>query len=153
MLIPKRLRSKSGGNQPEEYVQMERTAAGKREMCGGRAALLFTQAAPYHPSRSRGPPRLVHPLSASQPRVLLSSFRSHAMRAATRIFASNLNPKMAQRFYALVLLPTVRDDINANKRLNYHYYMALKKALYKPAAFFKVSCAASSRPHMSPPLR
>ena len=38
---------------------------------------------------------------------------AHAMRAATRIFASNLNPKMAQRFYALVLLPTVRDDIQA----------------------------------------
>ena len=35
---------------------------------------------------------------------------------------------MAQRFYALVLMPVVRDDIAVNKRLNYHYYMALKKA-------------------------
>ena len=60
-----------------------------------------------------------------------------AMRAATRIFASNLNPRMAQRFYNLVLLPTVRDDIKENKKLNYHYYMALKKAMYKPTAFFK----------------
>jgi essential nuclear protein 1 len=60
-----------------------------------------------------------------------------AMYAATRIFASNLNPKMAQRFYNLVLLDSVRADIQANKRLNYHYYMSLKKSVYKPAAFFK----------------
>ena len=60
-----------------------------------------------------------------------------AMFAATRIFASNLNPKMAQRFFNLVLLDSVRADIVDNKRLNYHYYMALKKALYKPASWFK----------------
>jgi len=60
-----------------------------------------------------------------------------AMYAATRIFASNLNPKMAQRFYNLVLLDAVRADIYSNKKLNYHYYMALKKSVYKPAAFFK----------------
>lgn len=60
-----------------------------------------------------------------------------AMYAATRIFASNLNPKMAQRFYHLVLLDSVRSDVSSNKKLNYHYYMALKKAVYKPAAFFK----------------
>jgi essential nuclear protein 1 len=60
-----------------------------------------------------------------------------AMFAATRIFASNLNPKMAQRFYNLVLLDSVRADIQGNKKLNYHYFMALKKSVYKPAAFFK----------------
>jgi essential nuclear protein 1 len=61
----------------------------------------------------------------------------HAMFAATRLFASNLNPKMAQRFYNIFLLEHVRQDIRENKRLNYHLYMALKKALYKPQAFFK----------------
>ena len=60
-----------------------------------------------------------------------------AMYAATRIFASNLNPRMAQRFYNLVLLDAVRADIYANKKLNYHYYESLKKSVYKPAAFFK----------------
>ena len=60
-----------------------------------------------------------------------------AMYAATRIFASNLNPKMAQRFFHLVLLDAVRADIYTNKKLNYHYYASLKKAVYKPAAFFK----------------
>lgn len=56
---------------------------------------------------------------------------------ATRLFASNLNAKMAQRFYSLVLLPRIRDDIAEYKRLNFHLYMALRKALFKPAAFFK----------------
>ena len=60
-----------------------------------------------------------------------------AMYAATRIFASNLNPKMAQRFYYLVLLDACRADVQSNKKMNYHYYMSLKKAVYKPAAFFK----------------
>ena len=60
-----------------------------------------------------------------------------AMFQATRIFASNLNTAKSQHFYNLVLLPRVRDDISEYKRLNFHLYMALKKALYKPAAFFK----------------
>lgn len=60
-----------------------------------------------------------------------------AMYAATRIFASNLNPKMAQRFYYLVLLDAIRADVYQNKKLNYHYYQSLKKCVYKPAAFFK----------------
>jgi essential nuclear protein 1 len=61
----------------------------------------------------------------------------HATYAATRIFASNFNPAKAQRFFNLVLLPKCRDDIFSNKRLNFHYYLALKKATYKPAAFYK----------------
>jgi essential nuclear protein 1 len=60
-----------------------------------------------------------------------------AIYQATRIFASNLNAKMAQRFYNLVLLPRIRDDINEYRRLNFHLYQALRKALFKPAAFFK----------------
>ena len=44
---------------------------------------------------------------------------------------------MAQRFFNLVLLPRVRDDIAEYKRLNFHLYMALKKALFKPGAWFK----------------
>ncbi|NWY75171.1 BYST protein, partial [Erithacus rubecula] len=60
-----------------------------------------------------------------------------AMYQATRIFSSNLKERMAQRFYNLVLLPRVRDDIAEYKRLNFHLYMALKKALFKPAAWFK----------------
>ncbi|ORY95736.1 Bystin-domain-containing protein [Syncephalastrum racemosum] len=61
----------------------------------------------------------------------------HAVYEATRMFTSNMKVRQAQRFFTLVLLERVRDDIQENKKLNYHLYMALKKAMYKPAAFFK----------------
>ncbi|KAL0281285.1 UNVERIFIED_CONTAM: hypothetical protein PYX00_002318 [Menopon gallinae] len=44
---------------------------------------------------------------------------------------------MAQRFYNLVLYPRIRDDIAEYKRLNFHLYQALRKALFKPGAFMK----------------
>eukprot|EP00216_Chloropicon_sp_CCMP2111_P003102 CAMPEP_0198239396 /NCGR_PEP_ID=MMETSP1446-20131203/4811_1 /TAXON_ID=1461542 ORGANISM="Unidentified sp, Strain CCMP2111" /NCGR_SAMPLE_ID=MMETSP1446 /ASSEMBLY_ACC=CAM_ASM_001112 /LENGTH=451 /DNA_ID=CAMNT_0043921977 /DNA_START=3 /DNA_END=1358 /DNA_ORIENTATION=+ len=61
----------------------------------------------------------------------------HAMYEATRIFASNLNAKMAQRFFSLVLLPRVREEIRSQKKLHFALFQALKKATYKPGAFFK----------------
>jgi essential nuclear protein 1 len=61
----------------------------------------------------------------------------NAMYQATRVFASNLNARMAQRFYSLVLLPRAREDINENKRLHFAIYQAIKKAVYKPSAFYK----------------
>ncbi|XP_027195078.1 bystin [Dermatophagoides pteronyssinus] len=60
-----------------------------------------------------------------------------AMFQATRLFASNLKERMAQRFFNLVLMPRIRDDIEEYKRLNFHLYQSLKKALFKPGAFFK----------------
>ena len=44
---------------------------------------------------------------------------------------------MAQRFFNLILLPRVRDDIDTYQRLNFHLFQALRKALFKPGAFFK----------------
>ena len=61
----------------------------------------------------------------------------HAMYQATRLFSSNLNEHMAQRFYVLVLLPRVRDDIQEHKRLHHALYQALRKATFKPGAWFK----------------
>ncbi|KAF8407719.1 hypothetical protein HHK36_006854 [Tetracentron sinense] len=61
----------------------------------------------------------------------------NAMYQATRIFSSNFGVRKAQRFYKLVLLQRVREDIRKNKRLHFALYQALKKSLYKPAAFFK----------------
>lgn len=61
----------------------------------------------------------------------------NAMYQATRIFASNLGARRAERFYKLVLLPRVREDIRKNKRLHFALYQSLKKSLYKPAAFNK----------------
>jgi essential nuclear protein 1 len=66
-----------------------------------------------------------------------------ACHAATRIFVSNMKPAQAQVFLQGVVLDAVREDIaNPNstknrRKLNVHYYEALKRALYKPAAFFK----------------
>ncbi|CAO2821957.1 unnamed protein product [Amaranthus hypochondriacus] len=60
-----------------------------------------------------------------------------AVYQATRIFASNMSSKRAERFYKLVLLPRVREDIRKHKRLHFELFQTLKKALYKPAAFNK----------------
>jgi len=60
-----------------------------------------------------------------------------AVYQATRIFTANLKEKFAQRFFNQLLLPRVRDDIDTYQRLNYHLYQALRKALFKPGAFFK----------------
>lgn len=60
-----------------------------------------------------------------------------AVYQATRIFASNMNRKKAEKFYKFVILPRVREDIRKNKRLHFALYQTLKKALYKPAAFNK----------------
>lgn len=61
----------------------------------------------------------------------------HATYAATRIFASHLNEKMAQRFYSAILLPIVHDAMAEEKKLHPALFMALRKALFKPVAFFK----------------
>jgi essential nuclear protein 1 len=60
-----------------------------------------------------------------------------AMYEATIMFSSNLNSLLAQTFYTNILLPAIRADIRKNKKLNIHYYNCLKKAIFKPAAFFK----------------
>ncbi|XP_065162984.1 bystin [Atheta coriaria] len=65
------------------------------------------------------------------------SWSAAAMYQATRIFASNLKDNMAQRFYNLVLLPRIRDDLAEYKRLNFHLYQALRKALFKSGGFMK----------------
>ena len=79
----------------------------------------------------------------------------HAVYQATRLFVSNLNARMAQRFLALVLLPHVRNDIEDNRRLHHVLFQALKKATYKPDAFFKVEpCHLKAyTPSPNPPLQ
>ncbi|KAF8914150.1 cell adhesion protein byn-1 [Gymnopilus junonius] len=61
----------------------------------------------------------------------------HACFAATKIFISNMKPAQAQLFLSVVILDAIREDIRENKKLNVHYYQALKKSIYKPGAFFK----------------
>lgn len=62
----------------------------------------------------------------------------HGTFACTKIFVSNLKPTEARVFLEGVLLDKVREDMRMNAgKLNVHLYEALKKGLYKPAAFFK----------------
>ena len=64
------------------------------------------------------------------------SWTPNACYEATKIFVSH-KPYIVQQYLESVLLDRVREDIYETKRLNVHLYKALKKALYKPAAFFK----------------
>lgn len=60
-----------------------------------------------------------------------------AVYVGTRVLASNLVAREVVRFYEGVLLPRCMEDISDNKKLNYHLYRSLDKALYKPQAFIK----------------
>ncbi|KAL2816759.1 Bystin-domain-containing protein [Aspergillus granulosus] len=64
------------------------------------------------------------------------SWTANAIYAGTRIFISH-KPIVAQEFISTVLLERVREEIFEKKKLNVHTYNAMKKALYKPACFFK----------------
>lgn len=64
------------------------------------------------------------------------SWTPNAVYEATKIFVSG-TPSVAQFFINAVLLERVRDDIAETRKLNIHLYKGLKKALFKPAAFFK----------------
>ncbi|KAK7061360.1 Bystin-domain-containing protein [Favolaschia claudopus] len=72
-------------------------------------------------------------LALTQP----ENWSPHACLAATRIFISSMKPPQAQLFLSVVLLDAIREDIQQNKKLSVHYYDALRRALYKPGAFFK----------------
>lgn len=48
-----------------------------------------------------------------------------------------MKPPQAQLFLGVVLLDAIREDIQMNKKLNPQYYESMKRALYKPGAFFK----------------
>jgi essential nuclear protein 1 len=60
----------------------------------------------------------------------------NACYEATKIFVSGTQAT-AQRFMEMVILERVREEIHEMKKLNVHLFNALKKGLYKPAAWFK----------------
>ncbi|KAL8804782.1 MAG: hypothetical protein Q9182_002374 [Xanthomendoza sp. 2 TL-2023] len=61
---------------------------------------------------------------------------ANACYEATRIFVSS-KPYITQHFLEMVILERVREDIHETRKLNVHLYNALKRSLYRPAAFFK----------------
>ncbi|KAI3332959.1 Bystin-domain-containing protein [Ustulina deusta] len=60
----------------------------------------------------------------------------NAVFASTKLFVS-AKTAVVREFLNMVLLEHVRDNIAETKKLNVHLFDALRKALYKPAAFFK----------------
>ncbi|EPQ26837.1 uncharacterized protein PFL1_05472 [Pseudozyma flocculosa PF-1] len=66
-----------------------------------------------------------------------ASWTAHATLAAVRTFISSMKPAQAEKFLELVLLDKVRDEIQDEGKVSYQTYEAMKKAVYKPAAFFK----------------
>lgn len=60
-----------------------------------------------------------------------------SMYAATRIFVSNLPKYHFKDFCHLLLLPRIRDDIAEYRRLNFHLFQSLHKAIYKPGDFYE----------------
>lgn len=67
------------------------------------------------------------------------SWTPNAVYEATRLFVSNLTAAKAEKFVSMVLYSRFRQNIEESEdhKLNYHIYRAIKKSLYKPAAFFK----------------
>ncbi|KAL4503258.1 hypothetical protein ABPG72_000864 [Tetrahymena utriculariae] len=66
-----------------------------------------------------------------------SEWTPQALFTAVKLFSSSLDGHRAKVFFNKIIYPAVKADIKKNKKLNAHYYNALKKALYKPAAWFK----------------
>ena len=50
---------------------------------------------------------------------------------------SSADSSIGTIFYENYLVPALRSDIKKNKKLNIHYYNCLKRALFRPSAFFK----------------
>lgn len=65
------------------------------------------------------------------------SWSHQAVFEATKLFITSMPTNQAHKFVRLVLLPRFREEIKNSKVVNYHIYRALKKALFKPQAFFK----------------
>ncbi|KAG8977558.1 snoRNA-binding rRNA-processing protein [Tulasnella sp. 427] len=62
----------------------------------------------------------------------------HAFNAASKILVANLKPSQARIYLESVLLPCVRENMEAHQgKLNVQLYEAVQKGTFKPAAFFK----------------
>lgn len=62
---------------------------------------------------------------------------NQAIYEATKLFITSMPTHQTPRFIEEVLLPRFREQVETEKSVNYHVYRAMKKALFKPQAFFK----------------
>ncbi|KAH3010236.1 hypothetical protein KXW60_000757 [Aspergillus fumigatus] len=121
-----------GGGLPEDAVQIPAKAVEVYEKVGMILSRYKSGPLPKPFKILPSVPNWPTLLSITRP----ESWTANAVYAGTRIFISS-KPAVAQEFISTVLLYRVREEIHETKKLNVHTYNALKKALYKPACFFK----------------
>lgn len=61
----------------------------------------------------------------------------NATYQAVRLFISLLPPSQAETFVKDILYPKISKDLEESKELNVHLYNSMKKAIYRPGAFYK----------------
>ncbi|PLB44657.1 putative rRNA processing protein Bystin [Aspergillus steynii IBT 23096] len=121
-----------GGGLPEDAVQIPAKAVEVYEKVGMILSRYKSGPLPKPFKILPSVPNWPTLLSITRP----ESWSANAVYAGTRIFISS-KPAVAQEYISTVLLDRVREEIYETKKLNVHTYNSLKKALYKPACFFK----------------
>ncbi|KAE8157428.1 Bystin-domain-containing protein [Aspergillus tamarii] len=121
-----------GGGLPEDAVQIPAKAVEVYEKVGMILSRYKSGPLPKPFKILPSVPNWPTLLSITRP----ESWTANAVYAGTRIFISS-KPVVAQEFISTVLLDRVREEIHETKKLNVHTYNSLRKALYKPACFFK----------------
>ncbi|KAA8649249.1 hypothetical protein EYZ11_003053 [Aspergillus tanneri] len=121
-----------GGGLPEDAVQIPAKAVEVYEKVGMILSRYKSGPLPKPFKILPSVPNWPTLLSITRP----ESWSANAVYAGTRIFISS-KPAVAQEFISTVLLDRVREEIHETKKLNVHTYNSMKKALYKPACFFK----------------
>jgi essential nuclear protein 1 len=57
-------------------------------------------------------------------------------RLATFLFSRGMTDKLVQRFYYIILLPKIREEIHSTRKVNFHYYLALKACFFPRLLFY-----------------
>lgn len=125
-------RAVQGGGEPEDAVEIPEKVVEVYSKIG----LILSR---YKSGKLPKPFKILPTVPAWETLISITrpdKWTPNSVYAATRLFISG-KPQTAQAFLNMVLLPAVQDDIRETNKLNVHLYNALKKALYKPAAFFK----------------
>lgn len=121
-----------GGGDPEDAVELP----AKVVEVYSKVGLILSR---YKSGKLPKPFKILPTIGAWETLVAVTrpdQWTPNAVYAGTRLFVSS-KPYVAQAFLNQVLLPAVQNDIFETHKLNVHLYNALKKALYKPSAFFK----------------
>ncbi|KAL4904241.1 hypothetical protein BDW74DRAFT_155353 [Aspergillus multicolor] len=121
-----------GGGLPEDAVQIPAKAVEVYEKVGMILSRYKSGPLPKPFKILPTVPNWQTLLSITRP----ESWTANAIYAGTRLFISH-KPAIAQEYISTVLLERVREEIYEHKKLNVHTYNSMKKALYKPACFFK----------------